>query len=173
MHPILRRDVKQLTVHAEEIQKCLEILVHNQTARAWESQHMDLIQLIEQVKRLELDLSTILSGCAFLGRQYWKGHNLRLIECLHQSCDIMNSLYQDLNKIRTAITERRIIPSDLRQLIIDWGRFKESIDQIQTCMEYPLRRRKNPPWPRRTPLWTEGYGDKASRILHESSSPGS
>ncbi len=170
MHPILQRDIKQLMMDAAQIQKGLEMLIYNHTAWARERQQMDLMQLIEHVKRLELDLSTILSGCLFLGRQYWKDHNLRLIECLHRSCDIMNSLFQDLNKIRTAIREGRINPSDLRQLIIDWGRFKESIDQTQTCMEYPQQRRKNSAWLRRSSLRKEGYGDEAFRTLYESSS---
>jgi hypothetical protein len=146
---------------ADEIQKGLEMLVRNHTAWARERQQMDLMQLIEHVKRLELDISTILSGCVFLGRQYWKDHNLRLIESLHRSCAIMNSLFQDINKVRTALNEAKINPSDLRQLIIDWGQFKESIYQTQECMEYPQRRRKNPAWPRPSSLRAEGCGDEA------------
>lgn len=146
MHPILRRDIKQLMMDADEIQKGLEMLVRNHTAWARERQQMDLMQLIEHVKRLELDLSTILSGCVFLGRQYWKDQNLRLIESLHLSYAIMNSLFQHLDKVRIALREGHINPSDLRQLILDWGRFRESIYQARECMQYPKRRRKNPAW---------------------------
>jgi hypothetical protein len=158
---------------ADEIQKGLEMLVQNHTAWARERQQRDLMQLIEHVKRLELDLSTILSGCIFLGRQYWKDHNLRLLEGLHRSCAVMNTLFQDLHKIRTALNEAKINPSDLRQLIIDWGRFKESVFQTQKCMEYPQRRRKNTAWPHPRSLRGEGCGDQAFEVLPESPSRGS
>jgi hypothetical protein len=158
---------------ADEIQKGLEMLVRNHTAWARKRQQMDLMQLIEHVKRLELDISTILSGCVFLGRQYWKDHNLRLIESLHVSCDVMNSLFRDLDKVKTALREGYINPSDLRQLILDWSRFRESIYQAQECMQYPQRRRKNLPRLRPSSPRVEEFGDEAFRALHKSSSRGS
>lgn len=173
MHPILQRDIKQLMMDAAQIQKGLEMLIYNHTAWARERQQMDLMQLIEHVKRLELDLSTILSGCVFLGRQYWKDHNLRLIESLHRSCDIMNNLFQDFNSIRTALNEGRINHSHLRQLIIDWGRLRESIYETQEWMKYPQRRRKNAARPQTSSLRAEDYDDHAFRVVGESSSTGS
>lgn len=161
MHPILRRDMGQLMMDAEEIQKTLEMLAHDHTAWARERQQSDLMQLIEHVKRLGFDLSTTLSDCVFLGRQYWKDHNLQVIESLHRSYAIMNSLFQDLKKVKTALSEGYINPSDLRQLIIDWGRFKKSIYQTQECMQYPQRRRKNHAWARHSSLRAEGYRDEA------------
>lgn len=173
MHPILRRDIKQLMMDAEQIQKGLEMLMYNHTAWAREPQQMDLTQLIEHVKRLELDLSTILSGCVFLGRQYWKDHNLRLIESLHRSCDIMNSLFQDLNSIRTAMNEGRFNNSHLRPLIIDWGRLRESIYETQEWMKYPQRRRKNAARSPTNLLRAERYDDEVSGVVRESSCTGS
>ena len=158
---------------AEQIQKGLEMLVYNHTALAKERQQMDLTQLIESFKRVELDLSTILSGCVFLGRQYWKDHNLQLMESLHRSCDVMRSLLQDLDKIRTAMNKERINDSAFRQLIMDWGRLKESIYRTQECMEYSQRRRKNSAWSRTNSLRAQDYGDHAFRGVGESSGTGS
>jgi hypothetical protein len=153
-------------IDAEQIQKGLEMLMYNHIAWARERQQVDLMQLIKHVQRLELDLSTILSGCVFLGRQYWKDHNLQLIESLHRSCAIMNSLVEDLNKVRTVLNQAKINPSDLRQLIIDWGRFKKSIYQTQEYMEYPQRRRKNPACSRPNLLQAEGYDEEVFRVVN-------
>jgi hypothetical protein len=165
--------MRQLMLDAEKVHKDLEMLERDHADWAREHQQRDLMHLMEHVKRLEFDLSTILSDCVSLGRQYWKEHNLQVIESLHRSYGILNNLFQDLKKVRTALNRAYIKLSDLEQLIIDWGRFKKSIDQTQESMEYPHGRRKNYAWACHGSLKAGGCRDEAFKSWHESSRRGS
>jgi hypothetical protein len=146
MSPILRRDIRQLELDAEKVQRGLDMLEHDYAAWGNQCQQNDLTQLIENFKRLESDVSTMLSDCIFLGRQYWKDHNLPLIDRLHQAFTTMNTLFEDLKEVRLALSETNINSSGLEQLVIDWGRLKKSIDQTQRLVQHPHKRRKNHNW---------------------------
>jgi len=143
---ILRRDIRQLELDAEKVQRGLDILERDYAAWGNQCKQNDLTQLIENFKRLECDVSTMLSDCIFLGRQYWKDHNLPLIDRLHQSFTTMNTLFNDLKEFRLALSEMNINPSCLQQLVIGWGLLKKSIDQTQRLMQHPQKRRKNHNW---------------------------
>jgi hypothetical protein len=143
---ILRRDIQQIKLDEEKVQRDLDILEHNYAARGNQCQQHDLTQLIENFKRLECDVSIILSECIFLGRQYWKDHNVPLIDSLHQSFATMNTLFNDLEEIRLALSEMNVNPPDFQQLVIDWGRLKKSIDQTKMLVQHPQKRRKSHNW---------------------------
>jgi len=131
---------------ADIVQRSLDMLEHDYAAWAMQSQQNILTQLIESFKQLECDVSIMLSDCIFLGRQYWKDHNLPLIDSLHQSFTTVNTLCNDLKAIRLAPSETHINPSEFQQLVIDWGRLKKSIDQTQSLVQHPQKRRKNHAW---------------------------
>jgi hypothetical protein len=143
---ILRRDIRQLMRDTEKVQRSLDILEHDYAARGNQCRQNDLTQLIENFEQLECDVSTMLSDCTFLGRQYWKDHNLPLIDRLHLSFATMNTLFNDLKEIRLALSKTNINPSGLQQLVIDWGRLKKSIDQTQRFVQHSQKRRKNHNW---------------------------
>jgi hypothetical protein len=140
---ILRRDIRQLKLDAEKVQRGLDVLEHDYPAWGNQCQQNDLTQLIENFKQLECDVSTMLSDCIFLGRQYWKDHNLPLLDSMHQSFATMNTLFNDLKDIRLALSKTNINPSGFQQLVIDWGRLKKSIEQTQRLVQHPQKRRKN------------------------------
>jgi hypothetical protein len=147
MYSILQKDIRKLMRDAENIRRRLEDMPEHDYA-AWgnQCQQNDLTQLIENFKHLECDVSTMLSDCIFLGRQYWKDHNLQLIDSLHQSFATMNTLFNDLKEVRLSLGETHINPSDFQQLVIDWHRLKKSIDQTQRLVQHPQKRRKNHAW---------------------------
>lgn len=146
MSLILRRDIRKLMRDADIVQRSMDMLEHDYAAWDNQCQHNDLTQLIENLKQLECDVSTMLSDCIFLGRQYWKDHNLPLIDSLHQSFTTVNTLCNDLKSIRSAPSETHINPSEFQQLVIDWGQLKKSIDQTQSLVQHPQKRRKNHAW---------------------------
>jgi len=146
MSLILRRDIRQLELDAEKVQRGLDMLEHGYAAWGNQCQQNDLTQLIENFKRLESDVSTMLSDCIFLGRQYWKDHSLPLIDSLHHSFDTMNTLCNDLKEVRLALSKTNINPSDFQQVVIDWAGLKKSIDQTQRLVQNPQKRRKNHGW---------------------------
>jgi hypothetical protein len=143
---ILRRDIRQLKLDVDKVQSGLDLLEHDYAAWGNQCQQNDLTQLIENFKGLERDVSTMLSDCIFLGRQYWKDHNLPLIDSLHQSFAAMNTLFNDLKEIRLAFSETHINRFDFQQLVIDWARLKKSIDQTQRLVHHPQKRRKSHNW---------------------------
>ena len=146
MSVILRKDIRKLKLDEEKVQRNLDMLVHNYAARGNQCQQHDLTQLIENFKRLECDVSTMMSECIFLGGQYWKDHNLPLIDSLHRSFATMNILFDDLEEVRLALGETNTNPSCLQQLFIDWGLLKKSIDQTKRLVQYSQKRRKNHKW---------------------------
>jgi hypothetical protein len=147
MHSILQKDIRKLMRDAESMRRRLEdMLEHDYAAWGNQCRQHDLTQLIENLKHLECDVSTMMSDCMFLGRQYWKDHNVQLIDSLHQSFATMNTLCNDLKEVRLALGETHSNPSDFRQLVIDWGRLKKSIDQTKRLVQHPQKRRKNHKW---------------------------
>jgi hypothetical protein len=147
MYSILQKDIRKLMGDAESIRKRLEdMLEHDYAAWGNQCKQHDLTQLIENLKHLECDLSTMLSDCIVLGRQYWKDHNVQLIDSLHQSFATMNTLFNDLKEVRSALEETHSNPSGFQQLVIDWDRLKKAIDQTQRLVQHPQKRRKNHDW---------------------------
>lgn len=146
MRPILRTDIKKLTVGAEEVDKNLEMFVRNNTVRVGGIRMNDLMKLIEHIKRLETDMSAILSDCVFPGRHYRKEHNLKLIHSIHYSCDILTNLNDDIKRIRNAFKTSRIHHFEIQRFFKDWNRFKKSIKQIQKSVQLLPQRRKNNAW---------------------------
>jgi hypothetical protein len=144
--PILRRDIRQLELDAERVQRGLNMLERDYAAWGNQCRQNDLKKLIENLKRLESDVSTMLSDCTFLGRQYWKDHNVPLIDRLHQAFISMNTLFSDLKKVRSSLRDTNVNPSGLEQLVIDWGRLKKSIDKTQRLVQHTQKRRKNRNW---------------------------
>jgi hypothetical protein len=146
MYSILQKDIRKLMSDADIVQRGLDLLEHDYAAWGNQCEQNDWTQLIENFKRLECDVSTMLSDCIFLGRQYWKAHNLPLIDILHQSFATMNTLFNDLMEVRLVLSETNINHSGFQQLVIDWGRLEKSIDQTQRLVQHPQKRRKNHNW---------------------------
>jgi hypothetical protein len=146
MYSVLQKDIQKLIRDTDNIKRGLDMLEHDYAAWAMQSQQNVLTQLIENFKRLECDVSIMLSDCIFLGRQYWKDRNLPLIDSLHHSFTTMNTLFNDLKEVRLDNSEVYINPSDFQQLVIDWGWLKKSIDQTQRLVQHPQKRRKNHDW---------------------------
>ena len=152
MHLILRRDIRRLITDAEKVQKDLDMMKQNNEDCTSELQRNNLRHIVETIKHLEFNMSTMLSDCVSLGRQYWKDHNLPLIHSLHRSNAIMNSVLNNLSRMRRGLGGAWITPSELHQVATDWGRFRHSIYQIQKSMPYSQGRRKNHAWDRRRSL---------------------
>ena len=144
---MLRNNIRKIMRDAEDIRRMLEDM-QERDYPYWcnQCQQNDVAQIIENLTHLECDISTMLSDCIFLGRRYWKDHNVPLIDSLHQSFVAMNTLCSDFKGIRLALGETHSIPSDFHQLIVDWDQLKKAIDQAQRLVQYSQKRRKNHTW---------------------------
>jgi Mg2+ and Co2+ transporter CorA len=149
LHVILRKDIRQLIMNADKVQKDLEMLEQSHAIRIGKPQQNDLRQIIKHVKSLESNVATMLSDCVSLGRQHWKGHNLPLIYSLRRSNIIINRVLKDLNKIIAAPCVAFTNSEELRQTAMYLGQFKKSINGIQKSVNYTRGRRKNYAWARK------------------------
>ena len=67
MSPILRRDIRQLELDVERVQRGLNMLESDYAAWGNQYQQNDLKKLTENLNRLESDVSTMMSDCTFSG----------------------------------------------------------------------------------------------------------
>lgn len=151
MHQVLRWDMGQLLSDVNEIEKGLEMVGQDPIGLLMGGQQSNLTQLVDHIKRLDLDLNITLSDCVSLGHQFWKVHNLMVIDSLRRSLCILSNVLNDLEKIRTGLSETYINPSVLWKLGRDWGRFKRSIGLVQKAVKHIQRRRKRHTWARHSP----------------------
>ncbi len=126
----------------DKVQEYVEVLGEGNGVHAGERRQRDLTQLASRIVHLDFDLRTMLLDCAILGRQYWKKHNVPLINSLHCSLAIMHNLLNDLNRIRPTLKKANVEPSTLRQLFKDWIRFKKSVGDMQISLQHFNTRRK-------------------------------
>jgi hypothetical protein len=104
----MKKDFKRLMLDTDKVQEYVEVLGQGRAVDAEEKGQRDLTQLASRIVHLDFDLRTMLLDCAILGRQYWKRHNLPLINSLHYSLDIMHHLLNDLNSIKQSVSDMQI-----------------------------------------------------------------
>jgi hypothetical protein len=131
MDLIIRRDIRQLLCDGQKVQKGLDMLEQDHEIWARERQQYDLKQLIKHVNRLESDVSIMQSDCMSVGLSYQEVGIWQILESIHHAFEALNTLFSDLKKVRTELSDAYIHPTDLKQLEIDWGRFRKTIGQIQ------------------------------------------
>jgi hypothetical protein len=138
----MKKDFKRLMLDTDKVQEYVEVLGQVNAVDAGGRRQSDLTQLASRIVHLDFDLRTMLLDCAILGRQYWKKHNLPLINSLHCSLDIMHHLLNDLSSIKPTLKKASVEPSNLRQLFKDWIRFKKSVSDMQIFLQHFNMRRK-------------------------------
>ena len=131
MDLMIRRDIRQLVRDAKKVKRVLELLEKDHEAWARERQHYDLKQIIKHINRLESDVSIMQSDCMCISLSYQEVGIWQVLESLHCAFQTLNTLFGDLKKVRKELNRVYIHPTDLKQLEIDWGRFRKTIGQIQ------------------------------------------
>jgi hypothetical protein len=131
MDLVIRRDIRQLVDDAQEVRRGLDMLEHDHEAWAREREENDLVQVLEHLKRLESDVSMMQADCISMGHRYRENGTRQLLESLHRAFLTLDTLFNDLKKVRTEINESYIRSTDLNQFEIDWARFRKTIDQIE------------------------------------------
>jgi len=142
VNSLFKKDFKRLILDADKVQECVDVLGQGNAFDAERQRQQDLTQLASRIVHLDFDLRTMLLDCAILGRQYWKKHNLPMINRLHYSLEIMHHLLNDLNSIKPNLKKASLEPWNLRQLFNDWIRFKKSVIDMQLSLQYIDMRRK-------------------------------
>lgn len=132
---VIRRDIQQLVHDAQGVQRGLDILEQDHADWARERQQYDLTQLIKRVNRLESDVSMMQSDCMSMSIRYQEDGTWQVVDSLHRAFAIMDTLFNDLKQVRTDLNDSYIHPGELRQLEIDWDKFRKTIGQIQKHLQ--------------------------------------
>ncbi len=130
MYLTVRRDIRHMVLEIQKVQRGLDMLEKDHEAWARQCQQEDLKQLTGFLKRLESDVSIIQSDCMSLSLKYQEDGTWTILDSLHRAFATLKDLFNDLKKVRRELDESYIHPEGLRQLEIDWGRFRKVIGQI-------------------------------------------
>lgn len=135
MDLMIRRDIRQLMLDAKKVRRGLGMLEQDHDAWARERQQYDLIQLIKRVKRLESDVSMMQSDCMSMLLSHQKDDSWQVVDSLHRTFATLNILFNDLKQVRMDLNSSYIHPDELKQLEIDWDKFRNTIGQIQKYLQ--------------------------------------
>jgi hypothetical protein len=135
MDLMIRRDIRQMLRDAQKVKKGLEMLEQDHEVWARQRQQYDLEQLIKFVNRLESDVSIMQSDCISMGLSYQEVGAWQVLRSLHHAFAVLNILFTDLKEVKAELNKTYIHSSELKQLKIDWGRFRKTIKQIQDYLQ--------------------------------------
>jgi len=135
MDLMIRRDIRQLMLDVKKVQRGLGMLEQDHDAWARERQQYDLIQLIKRVNRLESDVSMMQSDCMSMVLSHQEDDSWQVVDSLHHTFATLNILFNDLKLVRMDLNSSYIHPEELKQLEIDWDKFRKTIGQIQKHLQ--------------------------------------
>ena len=131
MNAIIRRDSDKLTAHAERIRHGLERLEQDCSAWARKREEKDLVDLMENLKGVEMDVSLMLTDCVSVGCQCGEEAPKVVFHDLQEIFGCLETLFNGLKKARMQLDKAYIHSAILDHLEIDYGRFKKLTGQIQ------------------------------------------
>lgn len=138
MDLVIKENIEQLVLDAQKVKGGLKRLKRDHTAQARGWQEFDLKQLMEHVKGLEFDVSIvsmILTDCMSMSLGYQENGSWQVVDILKRAFAILDVLSNDLKQVRTDLNNSYIHPDELKQLEIDWDRFRKRIWQIQKSLQ--------------------------------------
>lgn len=132
LYPILKKDMRTLLSDTELFQSGLETLERDYFDWARAQEENDLAKIIEYLKELESHVLMMEADCiSFMGQIYQKNSTWQIFNRMHQALRTLSNLFNDLKNMRVDLHDSYIHPEQLKQLEIDWGRFRKMLTQIQ------------------------------------------
>lgn len=132
MEFVLEKDVRRLIDDTGKVKQGLDLLEKDHAAWIRDRERKDLFDILGGVKKLESDVSLVMSDCFSLS-QVKRNNGLR--GDLHQAFKNLNILFEDLKMVREDLDKSSVDHRELEQLEIDWARFRKTVVQIQEDLE--------------------------------------
>lgn len=131
MNPIINRDSDNLKMQAERIKQDLAKL--EQDCSVWDRkrEQKDLVDLMEDLKGVERDLSVMLTDCICAGFQCGEETPNALFHDLHEIFACLDTLFNGLKRARLQLGKTYIPHAILNHLEIDYRRFSKLIVKVQ------------------------------------------
>lgn len=128
----IQQDIEKLMADTENVKQTLMILERDHSVWARKREEKDLAKLIERAKQLECDVCMMMSDCSSFSRY---GEGTGIIDGIQHAFACLNSLFQDIKKVKGDLSGFYIHPDEIKQLEVDWGRFKKTVGEIQKHLE--------------------------------------
>ncbi|MCG6880794.1 MAG: hypothetical protein LJE96_16820 [Deltaproteobacteria bacterium] len=132
MEFVLEKDVRRLIDDTGKVKQGLDLLEKDHAAWIRDRERKDLLDILGGVKKLESDVSLVMSDCFSLS-QVKRNNGIR--GDLHQAFKNLNILFEDLKMVREDLDKSSVDHRELEQLEIDWARFRKTVAQIQEDLE--------------------------------------
>ncbi len=130
MNPVLQKDTRKLMDDTETIRQGLKRLEDDYAKWTAKRGEMELADLLESVKVVEIDASLMMADCTSAGCQAKEDTKI-VFDDFHQFFVCLDALFRDLKKARSTLKEAYIGRSTFYHLEIDCGRFIKNVEQIQ------------------------------------------
>ncbi len=128
MEPVLKRDVERLLNDTERVEQGLEVLEKDHAVWAGDREREDVLGILEGVKGLEYDVSTLMGDCVSSTKV--RQRNV-IMGDFNQAFKGLNVLFEDFKTVRKQIDQSYTSQRRLEQTEIDWSRFRKTVEQIQ------------------------------------------
>ncbi len=132
MEFVLEKDVRRLIDDTGRVKQGLDLLEKDHAAWIRDREYEDLVDILGGVKKLESDVSLVMSDCFSLN-QVKRNNGIK--GDFHQAFKNLNILFEDLKMVREDFDRAYVDYRELKQLEIDWARFRKTVAQIQEDLE--------------------------------------
>jgi hypothetical protein len=132
MEFVLEKDVSRLIDDTGRVKQGLDLLEKDHAAWVKDQEYEDLVDILGGVKKLESDVSLVMSDCFSLS-QVKRNNGIK--GDFHQAFKNLNILFEDLKMVREDLDKSYVDHNELEQLEIDWARFRKTVAQIQEDLE--------------------------------------
>lgn len=131
MNDLILTDAQRLEGDAETIKQGLECLTRDCSAWARKREEKDLVDLVEDLKGAQMDVSLMLTDSVELGYHCEEKVPKVVFHDLHDLFSCLDSLFNDLKKARGQLREGYIPPFILEHLEVKSRRFRKVIGQVR------------------------------------------
>ncbi len=128
MEPVLKRDVEKLLNDTQRVEQGLEVLENDHAVWAGDREREDVVDILEGVKGLEYDVSTLMGDC--VSSSNVNQGNVMMGD-FNQAFKGLNILFEDFKTVRKEIDQSYTNQARLEQVEIDWSRFRKTVEQIR------------------------------------------
>ena len=131
MNTVIQSYTQRLEDDAERITKGLRCLGRDCSAWARTREEKDLKDLLEDLERIEIDVSLILTDCIWAGSQFGEDSTRVIFHDFRDIFGRLDTIFNGLKKARLQLNKTYIHPATLAQLEVDCGRFRKLIREVR------------------------------------------
>jgi len=131
----LKKDIQKLAKDNQRLKLELDRLEKDHSAWALDRQEKDLEQITRCLGQMEVDVSVMASNCFSVADRRNEGDGNGFKRDLSQAYVHLNTLFEDVKKVRMELQQSFIQSKELQRMEIDWGKLKKTVAEIGEDLE--------------------------------------